>query len=438
MDPSALGRLCVERGLLTESQLEECLRIQKEGKVWRRLGEVFLSEGLITGVALANLLNIQEAIRRGPAKRAEPHKPAPHHELGWLMREARACGALGVVLGAGAPPAFRFCGTARVLDGAPLQESQIRKMLAEAVPAELLERLERHGFAEDAVRIQEPDWVRVSLYKYTGGIGALLRPIEPAPRDLTALGLPAGARELMRARGGLILISGPACSGRTATLGALLQLGAASRTCHIVTLERPPEIRLDPGAARVTRMEVAREEGAYARALASARGADADIVALSELNSEDVILSAFDAAEGDCLVLAVTGGRGVVHTLQRLLERLGRRHRAHARFALASCLRGVLHQRLVPAGDGSENAIACELLLGSAPVAASLREDKLAQIPMALESARGEGMVTLDDSLLRLAKRGRISAETALRHAHDPERLAAALPARREANRAPH
>ncbi len=438
MDPSALGRLCVERGLLTESQLEACLRIQKEGKVWRRLGEVFLSEGLMTGVALANLLNIQGAIRRGPAKRAEPPKPAPHHELGWLMREARACGALGVVLGAGSPPAFRFCSTTRVLEGAPLQEAQILKMLAEAVPPELLQRLERDRFAEATTRIQEPDWVRVSLYRHSGGIGALLRPIEPVARDLATLGLPAAAKELVRSRGGLVLLSGPACSGRTATLGALLQLAAASRTCHIITLERPPEIRLEPGAARVTRMEVARGEGAYARALASARGADTDIVALSELDSEEVILSALDAAEGDCLVLAVTGGKGADHALRRLLERLGARHQAHARASLASCLRGVLHQRLVPAGDGSEHALACELLLASTEVASSLREDKLGQITLALQSARGEGMVTLDDSLLRLAKRGRITAETALCHAHDPERLAAALPARREATRAPH
>jgi len=436
MDPSYLGRLCVERGLVTEPQLAECLRIQKEGAAWRRLGEIFLSEGLITGVALANLLSIQAAMRGGPRKRAEPAKPAPPHELGWLLREARACGAVGVVLGAGAPPAFRFCGWTRVLEGAPLEEAQVQKMLAEALPAELLERLRRDRFAEAMARLAEPDWVRVALYRYGGGIGAFLRPVEPAARDLAALGLPAGAKELVRARGGLVLVSGPACSGRTTTLAALLQVVNAARGCHVVTLERPPEIRLEPGPARVTRLEVPREGDGFLRAFHAARRADADVVALSELEGEEVVLAALDAAGGDCLVLAVTSGRSAVQTLQRLLERLPARHQAHARTALASCLRGVLHQRLVPAGDGSESVLACELLLSSAAVAASLREDKLGQIATSLETGRGEGMVSFDDSLLRLLRRGRIAAETAARHAHDPERMAAALATRREATRA--
>lgn len=448
MDSYPLGRLCLEKGLLDEKQLEHCLEIQRSSPTWRRLGEVLISEGILTGVALANLLSVQSAMRksaetsaappirgRPPAQStaAEAHREVS--ELVWLLSEARTCGS-SVILGAGVPPAFRTFGTTQLLEGPPMTEEQVVKILRDGLPAEIWARADIEGFVDASATLPSGERIRATIYRHANGLGASLRPLGTTPASLTSLGLPAGVRELAKPRSGLVLVTGPSGSGKTTTLAALLDAINASRACHILTIERPIETWIEPKRARITRREVGRDAPTFAAALRAALRSDADVIAVAEMSDPETIATAVSAAETGHLVLGTMHTGNSYTTILRILDAFPPHRADFVRGLLAGCLRGILTQRLFPPKGSGGPALAVELLLGTAGIANLIREDRAHQIPYIIQTGRGDGMVSLDDSLAALQKKGRISSATALEHATDPERLAAALGARREGTRA--
>lgn len=454
----ALGRLCVERGLITEEQLQRALHLQKEGRSWRRLGDILLSEGLITGVALAKLLGAQQAMRRGGPQPADPAiaprvpvpappgtvppsaassaaPPPPRTELGWLLSEARASGASAIVLGAGHAPAFRACGTTALCEGGPLSHEQIESMLQDAAPPSILRQLDQEGFVDAIATLSTGDRIRFTLYRCGTSFGGTLRLVSSVGTDLQLLGLPPGVRDLAKLRSGLVLVTGPSGSGKTTTLTAILDAVNASRACHILTIERPIEIDLAPKRARLTRREVGRDSPSWAEALKASLRADADVIAVAELADAETITAALGAAESGHLVLGTMHTGNSYQTILRILDAFPARRAGFVRGLIASCLRGIVTQRLFASlGDGSP-ALAVELLLGTPGVANLIREDRAHQIPYIIQTSRAEGMVSLDESLQRLVKKGKIPASVAAAESGDPAHAAAA---RKEAGRVAH
>jgi twitching motility protein PilT len=462
--PYSLGSLCVERGLLSEDDLERALKIQREGRAWRRLGDVLLAEGLITGVALAKVLAAQQALRRqleareaagggaaadaggvpgaseaeGAPAAAEPalEPGAPQTELGWLLQEARAYGANAIVIGVGHPPAFRCFGKTALCQGAPMSHEQIEKLLTDSAPPSVVRALDQEGFVDAIADMASGDRARFTLYRCGNSFGGTIRLVSATVGDLVALGLPPAVRELTKPRSGLVLVTGPSGSGKTTTLNALLDVINSTRACHILTIERPVETFLEPKRAKLTRREVGRDSPGYAEALRGALRADADVIAVAELSDPETIATAVGAAETGHLVLATMHTGNSFQTILRILDAFPARRAPFVRSLLASCLRGIVTQHLFPPpGNTATPSLAVELLLGTPGVANLIREDRAHQIPYIVQTSKAEGMVSLDDSLVRLVKKGRISAATALDHAAEPERLAQALGVRRETAR---
>ena len=380
-----------------------------------------LTQGLVTATTLVNLLSIQAATRERAAAEeaaaqaaaaAEPSAPAT--EVGWLMREMRAYGARAVLLGPGQPPAFRCPGRSVLLDGPPLQEEQVRTMLLEAVPTDMMALLDERRWIEETIEIGgEP--VRAVLYHSAIGTSAVLRPLELATSDP-----PPGLRELAGARSGLVLVTGPADGGAPGLFSALINEVAAARACHIVTVERPVETVVRDGKARVSRRQVGRDSKSFPLAAKSALRAKADVLALGALPDAATIAIALGAAAAGRLVIARMNTNGACETIRRIFDACDR----STTDALAGCLRGIVTQHaFAPTAKHKEVATAAEVLLCTPTIANLIRERRIEQIPGALTQSRAEGMCALDDSLARLARKGRITHEEALERALDPERL---------------
>jgi twitching motility protein PilT len=412
MDPHALGRLCVERKVLTEEQVEHYLEVQRAGPEWRHLGQILLEAGALTATTLAALLSTQS--RAGAAAA----KACPHKELGWLLDEARRAGAAAVVLAPGHPPAFRDGEGTRFLQGPPVEPAQMDRLLAESIPPGLLSRLARDGHAEAPVELEGGTRVHAVLYRCQQGIAAALRLPVDSPPDLEALGLPPGARELARHRSGLVVVTGPRGSGRTTTLRALLDDVNRSRAAHLLLVEGATKLALAPRLARISRREVGRDAPSSAAGLRAAAGAGADVV-YAELEDTAAIAAALDAAHAGRLVVAGMRAPGAEAAVGRILDAFAGRRVPFAREALAQVLRGVLAQRLFPARRGRPAAVAAELLLGSPGVANTIREGRVGQIATLLRTGAAEGMTSLEESLARLYRKGRILVAEAMEVAND-------------------
>ena len=431
MEPGSLGQLCLQRGLLTKEQVDFALEVQREGEAWRRLGEVMLSEGFLTGTQLAQLLSIQESQRRDmPAPPTEPEGPTPpDSELGWLLKEALAYGAHALILGPGQPPVFHFCGRTDALQGPPLRPDQVLALLSDLPPA-MLDSIAARGHGAGTFDIDTILGVRVTVYRSVRGIVAVLQPQQPLDTEPAGLGLPAGVEQLVMARSGLVLVTGPAGSGRASTLNSLLKAIHSARALHIVTVEQPIRVELGRGRGWVTRCAVGRDVPDFASGLSAALRANADVIVLSELSDPDLIRTAAHAAGNGRLVIGLMHTNGAHASIQRVLDA------GVTNAALAACLRGIVTQHLLCAKDERGAVLAAELMLCTPGIANLVREGRIDQIGNVLHRSRSEGMARLDDALVRLFRKGRISEAAAIARATDPEAMRRKLDETRETTHA--
>ncbi len=439
MDPYALGNLCIERGLLTQGQLDQCLDLQRRSETWRRLGEILLSEGFLTGVSLANLLSIQQAMRRSiPGSAAEPAPEPPPSEIGWLLRECAAHGADSLLLGPGQPPAFRTQSLTELLEGPPLRATQIQKMLAEALPPEAIQALDAHGSVTTTLELRGQGRVRADLYQFSGGIGAVLQALPGHPAPLASLPVPPGVRVLADARDGLVLVGGPARALATETVASILDAISAARSCHIVLVERGAERPFPARKAWFTRREVGRDVPTFAAGIDAALRSDADVISVGELREPAAIGLALDAASRGRLVFGVHPTGGAQQSLERLLDSLPAERVAASRVLLALALRAVLSLRVFPGKGGAESSCAVEWLKTTPGIGHLIRDDKLSHLGMVLQTSRSDEMLSMEESLARLLRKGRISLAEALEAANDPERLRRLAHAGKEPTRGGH
>ena len=263
--------------------------------------------------------------------------------------------------------------------------------------------------------------VRVTVYRSVRGIVAVLRPRQHREAAPAGLGLPVGVEQLIAARSGLVLITGPGGSGRASTLNSLLKAIHSTRACHIVTIERPVRIDLGHGRSWVTRCAVGRDVPDFARGLRAALRADADVIALSGLPDAELIRTAAHAAGNGRLVLALMHTNGACATIQRILDA------GVTNPLLAGCLRGVVTPHLLSAqrapspGEERSAVLAAELMLCTPGIANLVREGRIDQIENVLHMSRSEGMAGLDDALVRLVRKGHLAKEDALARAIAPD-----------------
>ena len=378
------------------------------------------------------MLSIQDAMRGKPRPGASRK---PHAELLWLLKEALAYGATSVVLGQGQAPAFRCQGRTDVLEGPPLQTAQIDKMMRDTLDPKVLEELDAEGSVGVPLDIDGQP-VRMRLYRYAGGIGVVMLPEDVAANGLETLNLPTGTQKLVKHEDGLVLVTGPIGSGRGTTIANLIETIGAKRGCHIMTVERRIKMRLRPTKARLSRRQVGRDVSDFASGLRNALRADADVIALSELPDTETILTALGAAENGRLVVAAMNTGGASSTIQRIVNTFPTQQGQAIRNQLASCLRGILSQRLFPSPDGGVPVVAAELMITTPAISILIREDKAAQIPKVLQSSQGEGMVSMEECLLRLVKKGRVPAGDAIAAANEPTMMRSLLGQSREGARA--
>ncbi len=264
---------------------------------------------------------------------------------------------------------------------------------------------------------------RVSAFQERRGLALAFRVLAGRPPTLDALDLPRDLLRCVHAPGGLVLFAGQAGAGKTTTLAAVLQSLVDRRAARVVTVEDPIEYRLAPGAAWVEQREVGRHCQGFAGGIADALEAAPDALAIGELRDLDTIRLALQAAETGVLVLSTVHAQDVARAVGRIVDAFDPEERAGVRNALAGSLRMVVAQMLLPRADGRGRAPAIEVAFGGTALATLVREGKEHELQTLLETSRGRGMRTLDDSIADLIRRGVVTPDEGLRAAVHPEHV---------------
>lgn len=263
---------------------------------------------------------------------------------------------------------------------------------------------------------------RVSAYKQRGSCAAVIRVVSFDIPDWQQMNIPQQVMDLAGLAGGMVLVTGTAGSGKSTTQACLVDRINRERACHIITLEDPIEFLHRDQKSIVSQREIAVDTADYLSALRACLRQAPDVIQLGEMRDLETIRTAMTAAETGHLLLGTLHTKGAVNTIDRIIDAFPADQQDQIRIQLSAVLRTVVSQQLLPDVDG-ELVPAFEIMHMTGAIRSMIRDCKNHQIAAAIASGSGEGMISMDQSILNLYQEGRITRETALDHADNPQQM---------------
>ncbi len=320
-----------------------------------------------------------------------------------------------------------------------LTELALRSLLGPKENAQL----DATGQTEGALSLPDVGRFRYNVYKQLWGIDGVLRVVRSRPPSLASLHLPPSLAQLTAFRQGIVFVTGPAASGKTSTLAALVHMINEERSEHVVTIEDPIEVVHPSIRCVVNQRQAGRDTASFTKALRAALREDPDVIVIGELRDRETAQLALTAAETGHLVIATLHTHSAARTINRIIGEFPPAQQSNVRAMLSESLRAVISQRLLPRKDGLGVVPAVEVrhrlrrhqhldgghdaeaLMATQAVSNLIRESRVHQLKAAMQTGAGAGMQTLDASLQELVVLGVIDIDVAKKHAEDPKSITA-------------
>ncbi len=323
----------------------------------------------------------------------------------------------------GSPPMARIAGELLPIpDTDPVSGEDTDRALHEMLSdVNRLKELATEGEADFAYAVRGLARFRVNAFRQRGSVSIVCRRIPYGVTTIAELGLPDTVRELAEEPRGIILVTGTTGSGKSTTLAAMVDHVNTTAARHIVTIEDPIEFLHSDKRSVINQREIGSDTGSFSRALRRVLRQDPDIILIGEMRDEETVQTALSAAETGHLVLSTLHTADASETLNRVIDFFPPHQHRQVRAMLASTLKGVVSQRLIPAIGGGRVA-ALELLRTTGRVRDAIVDpDQSAQLPAIIAEGSYYGMQTFDQALFEHVKAGRITRENALAVASSPQ-----------------
>lgn len=282
--------------------------------------------------------------------------------------------------------------------------------------------LSDNGDDDFSFAIQGLSRFRVSAYLQRGAMSAVIRIITFNLPDFKTLGIPEYIIHLGDTGKGMVLVTGPAGSGKSTTLACIIDQINKTQKKHIITLEDPLEYLHRHNNSIVSQREISVDTDSYVTALRAALRQSPDVILLGEMRDYETITVAMTAAETGHLLLSTLHTIGAANTIDRIIDVFPASQQRQIAVQLSMTLGAVVSQQLVPTVDGGV-VPALEVMTVTPAIRNMIRDNKVHQIDGIIYSSMKEDMISMDGSLLNLYKAGTISRDTALKYASNPEML---------------
>ncbi len=284
------------------------------------------------------------------------------------------------------------------------------------------DELSTEGDVDFSFSLSQLGRFRVSAYKQRNSYAAVIRVVLFDLPDPIKLGIPDIVLNLYKKTKGLILITGPAGSGKSTTLSCIVDKINSERNCHIMTFEDPIEFIHKHKKSIVSQREISTDSKSYISSLRSSLRQAPDVMLIGEMRDLDTIEIALTAAETGHLVLSSLHTTGAANTIDRIIDVFPSNQQQQVRIQLSMQLQAVISQQLIPS-PVCGRAAAFEVMLVNNAVSNLIRESKIHQLNSVIYASEGKGMKTMDTSILELYNKGLITRENALMHSMDPDSL---------------
>lgn len=366
------------------------------------------------------------------AKKATVGKTAP--QLDPLLKRMIAEGASDLHLSAGRVPYWRIDGEIRKIDDAKaIGEEEVLNILNPVMDEHSKQEFNENNDADLIYGGPGGVRFRVNLFRDRRGIGTTIRLIPSTILPIKQLGLPPVLEKFCKKPKGLVLVSGPTCSGKSTTLAAMIDYINKTRRVHIITMEDPIEFVHREELALIHQRHVGHHTNTFTSALRSALREDPDILLVGELRDQESVARTLEAANTGSLVFGTLQTATAISTITRIIDFFPPDRQPHVRSSLADSLQGIVSQTLCKRVGGGR-IVAAEVLIVNAAVRNLIREEKFNQILSAMQAGKAVGNRLLNEELADLVKGKKVGREMhrveyleALNKTHDPDDLARRL-----------
>ena len=303
----------------------------------------------------------------------------------------------------------------------PEQTSEILEAIYQMANNRDISRLHNTGDDDFSFSIPGLSRFRINAYKQRGSLAAVIRVIAFQLPDPAELSIPEDVMSIADLTKGMVLVTGSAGSGKSTTMACLIDRINHSREGHIITLEDPLEYLHRHDRCIVSQREICTDTENYITSLRATLRQSPDVILLGEMRDHETIQTAMTAAETGHLILSSLHTLGAANSLNRIIDVFEPSQQHQIIMQLSMVLQAVISQQLVPDLNG-KNIPVFEIMRLTPAIRNMIRDNKIHQIDGVISSSPGQ-MRSMDQSLFELYKNGRITKETAINYAMNPEML---------------
>ena len=344
-----------------------------------------------------------------------------------MLKGAVDQAASDIFLVVGQPISYKINGLIKKQSEEPLKPAQMEEIVDAMYTRSGRDMMYRkHGDDDFSISFPGVGRFRVNVFKQRGSWSAVLRVVTFDLPDVSKMGIPQSVLELGSMKKGLILVTGPAGSGKSTTLAYIIDEINRKRNCHILTLEDPIEFLHKHNQSIVSQREIGIDSQNYNRALKAALREAPDVILIGEMRDLETIEIAMTAAETGHLVLSTLHTVGAASTIDRIVDVFPPDQQQQIRIQLAMVLQSVVSQQLMPTIDG-KLVPAFEVLQANNAIRTLIRDGKVHQINNTIATSSGDGMLAMDQSIMKLYREGVIDRNVALGHSINKEMMERSL-----------
>jgi len=339
------------------------------------------------------------------------------HQLGeanplfsWL-KEAAVQEASDLFISVGEAPTLKIFGVFKKLSSQILDHQTVEEFIRSILPQNKFVEFNEGKDIDSGLEIKNVSRFRINIFRHHKGLSLAVRPLPKTIRSFTDLKLPEIFHQLACLKHGLILITGPAGSGKTTTLASLIDAINRKEERHIITIEDPIEYLIENKCSLIHQREVGWHTASFSDGLRSALRENPDIIVVGELRDLESISLALRAAETGHLVLGTLHSGTAIQALTRIIDIFDSVRQSQVMVQLAQSLQCVCSQNLMKRADMPGMILATEVLVGTLAVSNLIRQNRVHEIRGYMETGQAENMHTFKQSIERLSQSGMIEKE---------------------------
>lgn len=344
-----------------------------------------------------------------------------------LLGQMSATGASDLILSVGAPPQLRILGEMRAVGDRSLTAWDTERLATSILNESQLAALRDDRSIDFSKGFPGLTRFRFNIYFQRDSLAMAARLIPFRIPSFKELGLPEIIRDFALRPHGLVLVTGPAGSGKSTSLAAMIDHINTHRHAHVVCIEDPIEYLHTHRNSVVDQREIGSDAPTFAHALRSVFRQSPDVIMIGEMRDMETMQLALTLAETGHLILATLHTQDTVHAIHRIVDVFPPAHQQQVYTQLSMVLSGVISQSLLMTLDQSRRVLAYEVMNVNNAIRNLMREHQLQQVYSVIQTGKAEGMTTMNESLKRLVGHGLIDQAVAVERSPRPKELARLL-----------